>query len=129
MMGDGARKPIIWVGSSREDITAFPPEVKKDIGQQLAVAQDGAKPYKAKPLKGYPGATVLEICDDFDGDTYRAVYTVKFQDYVFVLHAFQKKSKHGIATAPKDLELIGTRLKRAQAIYDEMMATSKGGTK
>lgn len=121
----GTRKILKWVGSSFKDLRTFPPEVKKDIGHQLAAAQDGEMPYRAKPLKGYPGATVLEICDDHDGDTYRAVYTVKFDNVVFVLHAFQKKSKSGISTPPKDLELIGTRLKQAQAMFDEMTAVRR----
>ena len=84
-------------------------------------------PYNAKPLKGYQGAGVLEILDHHDGDTYRAVYTVRFAGVVYVLHVFQKKSKRGIATPKQDLDLIESRLKQAEANYAEYLASRKDG--
>lgn len=110
-------KPLYWIGSSLKDLRGFPEEVKDVMGFALHVAQAGGKHADAKPLKGHKGAGVLEIMDDFDGDTYRAVYTVKFEDAVYVLHAFQKKSKKGIATAKSDLDLVETRLKISEADY------------
>jgi phage-related protein len=113
------RKPLIWMGRSRKDIGEFPELVKGEIGYGLDLAQSGTKHDKAKPLKGFKGSGVLELVEDFDGDTYRAVYTVKLAEVVYVLHVFQKKSKSGIATPKTDIELIGTRLKQAQSHYQE----------
>lgn len=107
-------KPVIWIGSSLTDLKEFPTDVQDDIGYALYFAQTNLKHPKAKPLKGFKGAGVLEILEDYDGDTYRAVYTVKLEGIVYVLHVFQKKSKHGIATPKQDLELIEKRLKLAQ---------------
>lgn len=112
-------KPVEWVGSSLEDLKAFPEDVQQTIGYALYVAQCGEKHPSTKPLKGFKGAGVLEVVENFDGDTYRAVYTVKFAGVVYVLHSFQKKSKHGIATAKQDIELIESRLKRAKEHYLE----------
>ncbi len=105
-------KPLFWVASSKNDLLNFPEAVKDSIGVALSVAQFGGKHPKAKPWKG-EGAGVLEIVEDFRGDTYRAVYTVKFEYAVYVLHAFQKKSPKGIKTARVDVELISRRLKIA----------------
>src|SRR5215210_4742580 len=110
-------KPVRWVGNSKEDLRDFPEEVRRRVGGALWDAQLGRKAPYAKPLKGFGGAGVLEVVDDFDGDTYRAVYTVRFSGVVYVLHAFQKKSRHGIATPKPDLNLIEQRLKRAQEDY------------
>ncbi len=107
-------KPIHWIGSSKADLSGFPGAVKKDIGHALLLAQQGEKSPAAKPLKGFAGAGVLEVVDDFDGDTYRAVYTVKFEDRVYVLHAFQKKSKSGSRTPKAEIDRIVLRLKAAQ---------------
>jgi phage-related protein len=107
-------KPVEWVGSSLDDLKEFPEEVQQVMGYALYLAQSSEKHDSAKPLKGFKGAGVLEIVEDFDSDTYRAVYTVKLVDVVYVLHAFQKKSKHGISTPKKDIELIEARLKRAK---------------
>jgi len=106
-------KPLFWVGSSKKDLREFPEPVKDVIGHALLIAQLGRKHEDAKPLRGYGGAGVLELVEDFDGDTYRAVYTVKFADAIYVLHVFQKKSKKGIKTPQKDLDLIKERLRRA----------------
>ncbi len=110
-------KPIRWVGGSKEDLSGFPDDMKRRIGFALFEAQMGRKAPYAKPLKGYGGAGVLEVVDDFDGDTFRAVYTVRFAEVVYVLHAFQKKSRRGIATPKSEIELIGTRLRRATEDY------------
>ena len=91
-------KPLKWIGSSKEDLKAFPTEVRKPMGHALYLAQINLKSPTAKPLRGFAGASTLEVVEDHDGSTYRAVYTVKFQGIVYVLHAFQKKSKKGIAT-------------------------------
>ena len=110
-------KPPYWIGSSLKDLRGFPENVKDVMGFALRAAQARGKHADAKPLKGFKGAGVLEIVDDFDGDTYRAVYTIKFEAAVYVLHAFQKKSKKGIATDKSDLELIEKRLRSAEADY------------
>lgn len=107
-------KPAIFVGSSRKDLQAFPAAVRGEIGQALFEAQLG-DPHSAKPLKGFSG--VLEIRDNFDGDTYRAVYTVRFEGVLYVLHAFQKKSTSGIATPQRHIELVRQRLKDAENIH------------
>ena len=106
-------KPIFWVGSSRDDLRGFPEDVRSLMGYGLYVAQQGGKHPDAKPLKGYRGAGVLEIVESHDGGTYRAVYTVKLAGAVYVLHAFQKKSKKGAKTPKSELDLIKSRLKDA----------------
>ena len=108
-------KRIVWMGSSRKDIRSFPDEVRDFIGFALYEAQKGHKAPAAKPLLGFGGAGVIETISDYNTDTYRAVYTVSFDDIIYVLHAFQKKSKRGIATAKSDVELIKARLKLAEA--------------
>ncbi|MBA3576340.1 MAG: type II toxin-antitoxin system RelE/ParE family toxin [Sphingomonas sp.] len=120
-------KPLVWIGSSLEDLRAFPEEVKDVMGFALREAQAGGKHPDAKPLKGYKGAGVLEVVDDFDGDTYRAVYTVKMEGVVYALHAFQKKSKTGKATDRTDLEMIERRLKRAVDDYEKRKRETKNG--
>jgi phage-related protein len=111
-----AIKPAVFVGSSRKDLRAFPGTVRQEIGQALFEVQLGDHPAKAKPLKGF-GSGVLEIRDNFDGDTYRAVYAVRFAGVLYVLHAFQKKSAKGIATPQRHLDLIRQRLREAGAIH------------
>ena len=112
-------KPVEWIGSSLNDLKEFPDEVQQVVGYALYIAQCGDKHPAAKPLKGFKGAGVVEVVEDFDGDTYRAVYTIKFADVVYVLHSFQKKSKQGIATPKQDMDLIEARLKRAKEHYAE----------
>jgi phage-related protein len=112
-------KPVRWIGSSKRDLTDFPKEVRQRVGGALWEAQLGRKAAYAKPLKGFSGAGVLEIIDDFDGNTFRAVYTIRFTRAVYVLHAFQKKSKHGIATPKAELDLVNRRLKRAREDYEQ----------
>jgi phage-related protein len=117
--GEDQPKPVRWVGGSKEDLSAFPAEVRQRVGGALWEAQIGGKAPYAKPLKGFGGAGVLEIVDDFDGDTFRAVYTVRFAKAVYVLHAFQKKSKRGLATPKAELNLIDRRLRRAEEDYEQ----------
>lgn len=114
-------KPVEWIGSSRDDLRDFPEDVQQIMGFALYRAQLGKKHPDAKPLKGFKGAGVLEIVENFDGDTYRAVYTVKFEGIVYILHAFQKKSKQGIATPKQDIDLIESRLKRAKEHYKKYL--------
>lgn len=118
-------KPLVWIGGAKDDLSAFPAAVKTDIGHALYLAQRGGKAASAKPLKGYGGAGVLEVVEDHDGDTYRAVYTVRFAERVYVLHAFQKKSKSGIATPKSEMAKIGARLKRAQEEHATWLAARK----
>src|SRR5438876_7419309 len=112
-------KPIRWVGSTRKDIKKCPPEVQHVMGFALRQAQEGQKHLNAKPLRGFGGAGVLEVIEDHDGNTYRAVYTVKFADIVYVLHVFQKKSKKGSKTPKHEVDLIKQRLKAAKDDYEK----------
>mgnify|MGYP003900310093 CR=1 FL=1 len=108
----GEPKPLIWRGSSKADFTAFAREVQREMGYALFLAQMGERhPTMAKTLKGFGGATVVEIRESHDGEAYRAVYTVRYADAVYVLHAFQKKSKKGVATPRSEIDLIEKRLK------------------
>ena len=118
-------KHVRWVGSSKDDVSEFPAEVRRRVGGALWEAQVGRKAPYAKPLKGFGDAGVLEIVDDFDGDTFRAVYTVRFAQAVYVLHAFQKKSKRGAATPKAELDLIELRLKRAKEDYEQWTKSEK----
>lgn len=115
-------KQLLWVASSKRDFKEFPAEVQNNMGRALRDAQFGGTPLHAKPLKGFIGAGVLELIEDHDRSTYRAVYTVRFEGVVYVLHAFQKKSTHGIATPKHELELIRNRYRVAEADY-----RSRGG--
>ncbi len=121
-MTHGTDKDLIWVGSSLKDLREFPDAVKGVIGYALRLAQKGGKHPDAKPLKGFGGAGVLEIVENHAGDACRTVYTVTLGSAVHVLHAFQKKSKHGIATPKRDLDLIRQRLNEARAIHDQRQA-------
>ncbi len=116
-MDDEIVKPLEFVGSARKDLRAMPDTVRQVFGRALLKAQQGEKPANTKPLKGYRGAGVMEIVEDYATDAYRAVYTVRFAEVVYVLHVFQKKSRSGIATSSGDLKLIETRLKRAEEMY------------
>jgi phage-related protein len=118
-------KAVHWVGTSKADLSAFPDEVKRRVGGALWDAQIGQKAPFAKPLKGFGGGGVLEVVDDFDGDTYRAVYTVRFREVVYVLHAFQKKSTRGIQTPKREIELIRQRLKRAGEEYEQWQRSQR----
>jgi phage-related protein len=115
-------KPVFWMGSSREDLREFPEEVCQAIGFALWQAQLGQKHRGAKVLKGFGGAGVLEIVEDHDGDTYRAVYAVKFAGAVYVLHAFQKKSKKGIKTPLAEMKVVRQRLKAEEEHHAQRRA-------
>ena len=116
---DPSPKPVRWVGSSRDDLRSFPEAVRNRVGGALWEAQLGRKAPYAKPLKGFGGAGVLEVVDDFEGSTYRAIYTVRFAGVVYLLHAFQEKSRKGIATPRQEIRLIEERLQRAREDYDQ----------
>jgi len=107
---EASDRPVVWVGSSRRDLRGFPREVGRDIGQALYAAQQGETDPAVKPLRGFGGGSVLEIIARYRGDTWRAVYTVRYPEAIYVLQAFQKKSKSGIATPRKDVALIHQRL-------------------
>ena len=106
-------KDVVWIGSSLDDLRDFPEETRREVGFALRQAQNGDKHPDAKPLKGFKGASVLEIVEDFNTDTYRAVYTVSFEEAIYVLHCFKKKSRQGIATPKQDIDLIKSRYKIA----------------
>ncbi|MBW4533714.1 MAG: type II toxin-antitoxin system RelE/ParE family toxin [Pleurocapsa minor HA4230-MV1] len=112
--------PVIWLGSTRKTVQDFPLPVRQAVGFALFQAQLGGKHIHTKPLKGFAGTGVLEIVERYDGDTYRAVYTVKFVNVIYVLHSFQKKSKTGIKTPKPDLDLIKKRLQQAQLDYQQL---------
>jgi phage-related protein len=119
MTVDPSLKPVIWVGSSRRDLRAFPEPVQDHMGYALYIAQRGGKHRDTKTLSGFGGAGVVEVVKDFRGDTFRAVYTLRYAGAVYVLHAFQKKSKTGSETARRDLELVKQRLREAEQIAKE----------
>lgn len=118
-------KALRWIASARKDYREFPEEVQDSFGFELFLAQTGQHPPSAKPLKGF-GSGVVELIEDHDGDTYRAVYTVRFETAIYVLHSFKKKSKRGVKTPQGDVELIRRRLRDAQADNAEHV---KGGKK
>lgn len=124
-MSDNPLKPVEWIGSSYKDFRSFPDDVQDHAGYALHLAQAGDKHEDAKPLKGFGGAGVLEVVSDHAGDTYRAVYTVKFSTAVYVLHAFQKKSKAGSRTPAPDMALVEKRFKVAEADYKDRLAKGK----
>ena len=112
------RKPIKWVGSAKRDLDAMPEDVKDVFGHAIDLAQAGGKHQDAKVMTGFGSAGVLEVVEDHRGDTFRAVYTVKFPGWVYVLHCFKKKSRSGIKTAKEDLDLIHARLKAAKLDFE-----------
>ena len=116
---EGELKPVRWMGMSLRDLRSFPSEVRLDIGHALFAAQEGKTDPAAKPLKGFGGANVLEIVASHHGNAWRAVYTVRFLDAIYVLHVFQKKSTKGIATPPRVIDLIKQRLADAERDYRE----------
>jgi phage-related protein len=114
------RRPPFGSVSSRRDLRAFPAQVQDHIGYALYLAQCGGKHRDAKPLRGFSSAGVMEVVSDYRGDTFRAVYTVTFAERLFVLHAFQKKSKTGRETSRRDVELVRQRLREAEEILKEL---------
>ena len=120
-------QPLYWVGSTKRDLVGFPEAVKDGIGTALSVAQFGGKHPAAKPWKG-AGSGVLEVVEDHDGNTFRAVYTVRFRCAVYVLHCFQKKSRRGAQTPKPDVELVSQRLRLPRQDYEERYGKIKRGT-
>ena len=116
------RKPLKWVGSAKRDLDGMPGDVQDVFGHAIDLAQAGGKHPDAKALSGFGSAGVLEVVEDFRSDTFRAVYTVKFAGWVYVLHCFQKKSKSGIKTPKEDLDLIKARLKAAAQDFEAWQA-------
>ena len=114
-------RPLAWIGSSKEDLSDLPRNVQREIGYALYLAQLGLEHINAKPLTGFGGRGVLEVVEDDTGGTYRAVYTVKFKEAVYVLHAFQKKSKKGRETPKEEMEIIKKRLKLAAYTHEEWL--------
>jgi phage-related protein len=121
MFDDPTSKPLVWIGSSHKDFRDFPEEVKSEMGYALFVAQNGGRHRKTKTFKGTGDAGVIEVIDDHRSDTFRTVYTVRFASAVYVLHAFQKKSKQGIATPETDIRLIKQRLRDAERLHKETL--------
>ena len=116
---DEEGRPVKWLGSTPKDVRSFPRPVRRDIGVALYAAQHDELDPAARPMKGFGGSSVVEIVSDFRGDTWRAVYTVRFAEAVYVLHVFQKKSRRGIATPRQDLDLIRRRLAEAERLHRE----------
>jgi|SRR5271155_4271258 len=112
-----AERPVFWVGSSRRDLRGFPREVRRDTGRALYATQEGETDPAAKPMRGFGGGSIVEIIANHRGDTWRTVYTVRFAEGIYVLHAFQKKSKSGIATPQKEIDLIRRRLAEAERLH------------
>ena len=113
-------RPLEWIGSSHKDLMQLPADVRKSVGFALHFAQHGEQHPASKVLKGFGSAGVLEVVENDVGGTYRAVYTVRFEEAVFVLHCFQKKSKSGIATPKADMDVVRARLKMAEALAKEI---------
>jgi phage-related protein len=113
-------KPLVWVGSSRKDLISLPPAVVDTFGYGLYLAQIGKRHESSRVLRGFGDASVVELIESSAGNTYRAVYTVRFRAAIFVLHVFQKKSKRGVATPKHHLDLVATRLWRAAELAKEL---------
>jgi phage-related protein len=111
-------RPVVWIGSAKRDLMSFPEAVMREMGYALSLAQLGGLHPRAKPWKGL-GSGVFEVVEDYNADTYRAVYTVRFKAVIYVLHAFQKKSPKGIKTAQRDIDLIELRFKQALRDHEE----------
>lgn len=111
-------RPVIWVASARKDFDAFPTAVKREVGYALYRAQIGERHTATKVLKGFGDAGVLEVVTAFDGEAYRTVHTLRFAKAIYVLHAFQKKSKAGAKTPKSDIDLIRKRLSDAKEHHD-----------
>ena len=126
-MPDRPRKDVIWVGSCRADLAAFPQTARRALGYALNVAQLGGKHPDAVPLKGFGGAGVLEVVEDFDRRTFRLVYTVRLGQRIYALHAFQKKSTRGIKTPQHELDVVRRRLREAEEIHRQWLDEQAGG--
>ena len=114
------------MGSAKKDLDSMPEDVKDVFGFAIDLAQAGQKHADAKPLKGFGSAGVLEVVESDEGGTYRAVYTVRLANWIYVLHCFQKKSTKGIETPKADIDLIKSRLKDAEADHADWSKQAKG---
>ena len=123
-IGPRGTRPLLWVASSKRDYRTFPSAVQERLGFELFLAQSGQHPPSAKPMKGLGGG-VVELIEDFDGDTYRAIYTVRFNDAMYVLHAFKKKSKRRVGTPQSDIDLVDRRLKAVTADHADHLKQEK----
>src|ERR1700730_16898203 len=119
------QRQLIYLGSSQKDARKLPLEVQELFSYALDIALKGGQHEDAKPLTGFHGRSVLEVVSDYRGDTFREVYTIRFEEVIYVLHIFQKKSKKGIATPKEDMELIKKRLKWAEVLYKEQYGRKK----
>ena len=119
-------KPVFWIGSTKDDLSALHEDVRDAVGQALFEAQRGGRHSSVKPLSGYGDASVLEVVVDHVGDTFRAVYTVRWPGRVYVLHVFQKKSKSGIKTPKAEMNRIDDRLKRLREHHAAAAKQAKG---
>ncbi|MDZ4654267.1 MAG: type II toxin-antitoxin system RelE/ParE family toxin [Coriobacteriia bacterium] len=119
-------KEVMWIASSLRDLQAFPDSVKQAMGFALFQAQCGGKHVQAKPLKGFKGGGVLEVVEDYDGDTFRTMYTVRFSDVVYVLHSFQKKAKKGTETPKHEIDIVKARLRMAAQLHEQRAKQKKG---
>jgi len=128
-MPSAPRKKVVWVGSCRADLAAFPPVARRTLGYALNAAQLGGRHPDAVPLKGYGGAGVLEVVKDHDRRTFRLMYTVRLGDRVYALHAFQKKSTRGIKTPQRELDMVRRRLREAEEIHRRWLESQAGGEK
>jgi len=124
-----SRKPVKWVGSAKKDLDKMPADVQDVFGHAVDLAKAGGKHPDAKPFRGHGSGGVMEVVEDYSGDTYRAVYTVRLESWVYVVHCFQKKSVSGIKTPQPDLDLIDQRLKAAAADHAAWIKSHKGVTK
>jgi phage-related protein len=125
MTNELSTRPLLWVASSKRDLMEMPDEPRREFGHGLHVAQLGKLPKSGKPLTGFGGISVMELVEDHESSTYRAVYTVRYPEVVAVLHVFQKKSKQGKKTDKKDIDLIKSRLKIAEEMYIEWKRSKK----
>ena len=125
METDPTPKPVVWIASSKRDLKALPEALQRSIGFALWRAQLGKQHVHAKVLKGFGDAGILEVIEDHDGDTYRAVYTVRFTEAVYVIHVFQKKSHHGAKTPRADRALIAKRLRDANELHKKSSREKK----
>ena len=122
-------KPISWLGNTKQELSGFAEDIRDEVGQALFEAQKGGRHSSVKPLSGYGDAGVLEVISNYSGDTFRAVYTVRWPERIYVLHVFQKKSKSGAKTPKGDMDLIDARLKRLTELHAQQAKLSKGAKK
>lgn len=124
-MMDNIDKPLTWIGSSKDDLLDLPRKVQREVGYALYLAQLGLESTNVKPLTGFGGRGVLEVIEDDTGGTYRAIYTVKFKESVYVLHVFQKKSKKSRETPKEEMDIVKNRLKIAEQKHEEWLKKVK----